>query len=90
MDIIPWYKRQSNAGQSPFKSVGDDWCQFCKEGVNAEQEAHSRNDEFVYRKRCKRCGRTIAWGVYRIQMLAGKLPNSDAYLFVREKGRDRS
>ena len=90
MEKIPWYMESTDAGKSPFKAVGDDWCQFCKEGVDAEQEAHSRGDEFVYRKRCKRCGGTIAWGAYRIQMLSGQIPSGDAYVFVREHGRDRS
>lgn len=90
MDIIPWYMGRTNIGSNPFKACGDDWCNSCKMGVDTDQEACSRGDEFVYRKRCLRCGNVIAHGAYRVKMLDGRLPSLDAALFIRERGRDRS
>ena len=90
MDKVPWYRSRTNVGNGPFKAVGDDWCNRCKMGVDADQEAHSKGDEFVFRKRCLRCGAVIASGMYRIKMLDGFLPSTDAHLFIRETGRDRT
>ena len=90
MEKIPWHRNRTEAGRNPFKAVGDDWCNRCKMGVDADQEACSRGDEFVFRKRCLRCGHPIAQGVYRIGMLGGNLPSDDAALFIRERGKDRS
>lgn len=90
METVPWHMTRTSAGSTPFKACGDDWCNSCKMGVDADQEAHSRGDEFVYRKRCMRCGGVIAHGVYRVKMLDGCLPTPDAAFFVRERGRDRS
>ena len=90
MEKIPWHMTRTSAGANPFKAVGDDWCNRCKMGVDADQEAHSRGDEFVFRKRCLRCGGVISHGMYRIRMLDGNLPSSDAQLFIRERGKDRA
>jgi len=90
MDCIPWYMRHTNIGGNPFKSFGDDWCQHCKMGVDTNGEGYARGDEFAYRKRCLRCGRIIAHGMYRVKMLDGHLPSQDAILFIRERGKDRS
>lgn len=90
MEQVPWYIERTNVGSNPFKACGDDWCNRCKMGVNTDQEMYSRGDEFVYRKRCLRCGGVIAHGMYRVKMLDGRLPSPDAALFIRERGRDRS
>ena len=90
MEKIPWHRNRTEAGGGPFKAVGDDWCNRCKMGVDADQEARSRGDEFVFRKRCLRCGWPISQGVYRIRMLDGNTPSSDAQLFIRERGKDRT
>ena len=90
MEQIPWHITKTSVGNSPFKAIGDDWCNRCKMGVDADQEAHSRGDEFVFRKRCLRCGRLISHGIYRIRMLDGNQPSPDAVLFIRERGKDRT
>lgn len=81
---------RTNVGSNPFKSLGDDWCNRCKMGVDADTEGHQRGDQFVYRKRCNRCGRLIAWGAYRVNMLNGNLPSPEAYSFIKERGEDRT
>ena len=90
MERVPWYITRTSTGANPFKACGDDWCNSCKMGVDAEQEACNRGEQFVYRKRCLRCGQTIACGVYRVRMLEGNLPENDAYLWVKERGSDRT
>ena len=90
MEAVSWHRNKTNIGNGPFKAVGDDWCNRCKMGVDADQEAHSRGDEFVFRKRCLRCGGVISHGTYRIQMLDGNLPSRDAVMFIRERGKDRT
>ena len=90
MDKIPWHMQRTNVGSNPFKSFGDDWCPLCKTGVDTEGEGHCRGEEFVYRKRCNRCGSLIAWGVYKIGMLGGNKPSGTAYDWVKEPGEDRT
>lgn len=64
------------------------WCITCADVTDVEIAVGLRGGVEVGRKRCRRCGRVIAWGIDRTRMARG--PRSpDAERFVRETGPDR-
>lgn len=90
----PWYMMSHpRSGRNPFDSTGLDYCLFCKREVDTDTEAHWKNDTYVFRRQCCRCGQVINWGVYnQVSLLTpGPLPAVQlAYDWVTERGEDRS
>lgn len=64
------------------------WCIPCQDYTDVEIAVGERGGVMVGRKRCKRCGRVIAWGIDRTRMVHGTL-TPEAIRFVQERGRDR-
>jgi len=69
-----------------------EWCRNCKMDVDVEVEAANADGVDVYRKRCKRCGTTIEYGIARRYLTGDRntkpLP-ARAIRFIQESGRDR-
>ena len=64
------------------------WCRVCHDDVDVEIAVGERGGVQVGRKRCRRCGDVIAWGIDRTRLAHGTL-TPEAVRFVRERGRDR-
>jgi len=76
---------------SPFDSVGIlEWCKQCKMDVDVEISKGRKGGVDVYRKRCKRCGKTLQYGVDR-RHLTGNAPllNAEVQKWINETGKDR-
>lgn len=88
----PWYMmNHPRSGRNPFQSLGMDYCLFCKQDVDTDTEAYMREDTYVYRRRCVRCGQVINWGVYNNVALVSPVPLLKAAMnWVTEPGQDRS
>lgn len=85
----PWWMTQARVDPNPFDFQGLDYCTTCKQEVDTDTEAHHRGVEYVYRKRCLRCGHTIAWGAYaHVPLLETKTPIR-AIHWALEPGKDR-
>lgn len=78
---------------SPFYSVTpyrEEWCHFCYMDTEVETATGYRGGVQVARKRCRRCGKVIAYGVDRHAVIgSGRVINREVARFIRESGRDR-
>ena len=78
-------------GGSPFglgRPKDQAWCLTCQAYTDVELAVGTRDGVQVGRKRCRRCGHVIAWGIDRTRMHHGTL-TAAAIRFVRDHGRDR-
>lgn len=95
MELRPWWHISNRLPRNPFnfisKFLGLEWCQVCQMEVTTDTQAANADGVDVYRKRCKRCGHVIMWGIGRRHLTsatAKPLPEK-ALRFVQETGRDR-
>lgn len=65
-----------------------EWCRTCQQDVSVEVATGDYGGAHVYRKRCRRCGGVIAYGISRADLLTASL-TAAAMRFVAESGRDR-
>ena len=88
----PWYMMNyPRSGRSPFQSLGMDYCIRCKQEVDTDTEAHMRENTYVYRRSCNRCGLVVNWGVYNDVALISPTPLlKTAMEWVTKPGQDRS
>ncbi len=93
MDKIPWWKTgQTYVGGNPFASLGLDWCPHCKMEVDTDTDAHHQEDVYVYRRQCRRCGRTIKAGAYKTPLVGttyAPLPPK-VFVWINEPGKERT
>ena len=78
-------------GGNPFSSLGDDWCPRCKMIIDTDTDAEYGDNTYVYRRRCRRCGKVIKYGMMPNIPLINVDPNSlvCAAEWVTTPGQDR-
>ena len=84
----PYYLVGKLSSSCDLSFTGLSWCKVCQDETDAETEWSSREGTTVYRKRCKRCGQAIAYGIAR-QDLTKPYINLEALRWVQESGKDR-
>ncbi len=79
--------------RNPFEPIylieNLEWCHCCQMDVDIQVEAGNADGVDVYRKRCKRCGYVMQYGMGRRHMLSDKPMPQKAINFIRETGSDR-
>lgn len=77
---------EPQTGQKLYKQF---YCTKCKEDTDTEVERGDAEGVYVYRRRCRRCGGVIEYGMDR-RALTGEKPISRAAMrWIRETGKDR-
>lgn len=66
-----------------------EWCTICKMDVDVQVETANANGTDVYRKRCKRCGQVMQWGIGQRHLTGEKSISKEAIRFIQESGQDR-
>jgi hypothetical protein len=93
MSNRPWWHIANRLYRNPFHSVYPiehlEWCHVCKMDVDTDVETANADGVDVYRKRCKRCGGIIQWGIGRRHITKAEPLPAKAYEFVSRTGRDR-
>jgi len=93
MEMRPWWHISNRLPRNPFNPVnvilGVEWCHICQMDVDTDVETANADGVDVYRKRCKRCGKVIQWGIGRRHITEAKPLPEKALKFVQETGRDR-
>jgi hypothetical protein len=84
----PWWMTTARVDRNPFDFTGDDYCSTCHEIVDTDTEAHHRGTQYVYRKRCLRCGHVIAWGSFDNVPLLSRAPIAAVH-WAMKPGQDR-
>jgi len=79
---------------NPFESLGDLWCSTCKMVVDTDTESSHRNNQYVWKRTCQRCGTVISWGAYQnVPLIEGAgfdaKKQRAAIAFVTRSGADR-
>lgn len=89
--IISKGMRYRKLGLSPIESVAElDYCRTCDDEVAVEIEQGKWQDLFVYRKRCRRCGQVMQWGVGTATLRSADPATMKAVAsWIRETGTDR-
>ena len=68
-----------------------EYCKTCQMDVDVQIEAANADGVDVYRKRCKRCGNVIQWGIGQRMVTsenAKPIPQK-AIKFIQETGKNR-
>jgi endogenous inhibitor of DNA gyrase (YacG/DUF329 family) len=77
---------------NPFESLGEAWCPKCKAVVDCDTESSHRGTQYVWSRRCPRCGTVVSWGAYQhvpILEAADMGKQVQAIQFVTRPGADR-
>lgn len=89
----PWWHISHRLPRNPFNPAYPiphlEYCVTCKMDVDVDVEAANADGVDVYRKRCKRCGKPVQWGIGRRDLFSKKPLPQKAIRFVQETGRDR-
>lgn len=74
-----------------FTSQGTDrWCLGCRTWVTCTTEHAHRGTTYVFRRQCRRCGRTIERGVYdNVAIVNGQALPQSALDWTLARGEDR-
>jgi hypothetical protein len=77
MQIMDFRQRfqKGHKSASPFTTLGETWCPRCKMPVDSDEEAVHDGAVYAYKRTCKRCGISIAQGIYNnVPLLAPASP----------------
>lgn len=89
----PWWHRSDRLPRNPFDPIQViehlEYCKDCKMDVDVQIEAGNADGVDVYRKRCKRCGNVMQWGIARRRLLSPEPLPAAALKFIQETGKDR-
>ena len=89
----PWWHISHRLPRNPFDPLPViqhlEYCRTCRMDVDIDIEAANAEGVDVYRKRCRRCGDVMQWGIAKRTLLAGSPLPAKALKFVAETGRDR-
>jgi hypothetical protein len=93
-DMRPIHHVGRRVPKNPFDPIPVvehlEWCRHCEMDVDVQIEAANADGTDVYRKRCKRCGQVMQWGIARRSLNNKDKPISQrAKRFIQETGQDR-
>ena len=93
LNYRPWWHISHRLPRNPFDPVQIiqhlEWCRNCSMDVNVDVEAANADGVDVYRKRCKRWGKIMQWGIAKRDLVRDKPLPKKAFRFIQESGRDR-
>ena len=88
-----WWHRSNKIPRNPFDPIQViqhlEYCKECKMDVDVEIEAGHSEGVDVYRKRCRRCGAVMQYGMARRRLLSLEPLPAKAIQFIQETGKDR-
>jgi len=89
---VPWHHAGNRILGNPFSSLGESWCPRCKMPVECDTESSHRGTQYVWSRRCPRCGAVVSWGAYQNVPILGAADarrQREAVAFVTRPGADR-
>jgi phage FluMu protein Com len=84
-----WMVGRLQVGGNPFMSLDLDWCPRCKSEEDTDTDAEYGDGVYVYRRRCRRCGKVIKFGAFQIPLVSNKPMPPAVFEWVTEPGKDR-
>ncbi len=94
-DSRPWWHISKKIKRNPFDPIylieSLEWCHCCQMDVDVQVEAGNADGVDVYRKRCKRCGYVMQYGMARRHIDGSSLKPlpQKAINFIIKTGTDR-
>jgi hypothetical protein len=74
---------------NPFLTLGMEWCGTCKSEMDCDTEASHRNNVYVFKRWCRRCGNVVKWGSYTAPILSGTQLPAMAFEWCTKPEQDR-